>query len=337
MSKTGFLSRLLKDYLQGAVPYVGLSNNGNFGDEELFRLAKIYLSKTLIPDYRHSKYSLIRSQYFILGGGSILFSPSTLRTCEKLSAMGKKIIVWGSGHAGLPMDATTISRWRKVLIDHKLIGVRGYITHNYLSKMGISSNCIGDMGFLVNLEFEHAPIPREYIAINARAIPKIGLSEEDQKTRGLLHDLIWDLVHKGNKLKILSVFRGVDHPVIAEWASDFPNQVETIYYDKNANIIKDVLAHAKALVTMRMHPSIISIAYGTPTVVIDTRDKYKDTFSMIPEEVKLVSSRISLAELRDIIISYTSESQRQRQDRFLRIRALAKSQKDFCNQISATL
>ena len=81
-----YLVKSFYDSIKGAIPYLGYPANGNLGDVELFNLASKYLPfkaySSGVP-YRGRYIGLAtgRHKYFLVGGGTLMFSPQILSEC----------------------------------------------------------------------------------------------------------------------------------------------------------------------------------------------------------------------------------------------------------------
>ncbi|MBL7860724.1 MAG: polysaccharide pyruvyl transferase family protein [Cyclobacteriaceae bacterium] len=343
---TNLLVRSLQDYVWGTVPYMGYPANSNLGDVELFNLAKKYLPfksfSSTIPDRgRYVKLAAARHHYFLVGGGTLMFSEDILRKCEIMIQNGSVPIFMGTGVGDLPKNESLVNRWINILKQSPVRAVRGTYSFETLKKLGVESSICGDLGYLLNLEFE-TPVPDQgYIVIVPRSIRPSAyhLFSEDFEIRKKLEVLIDNLLSKGIKVIVYAVSED-DYPVTRGWIASRKSLVEYREYANNFNEFNRVLSQARVLVSMRMHPGIFSLSMGVLPIELDNRVKYTDSFSLFNNDggLKMVDlidpSSIAATALVDRVLEqYQAENQETRRNRFDAVRPVAVKQKEFCESL----
>ena len=94
--------------------------------------------------------------------------------------------------------------------------------------------------------------------------------------------------------------------------------VEYVQYDNNYQNFKDCIVDAGCLISMRMHPGIFASAYGVPTILLDQRHKFFDSFSPVESEVVQIMDpeKLDAETLVQHVRSNLSESHQDRMHRF---------------------
>lgn len=330
----------LVDLVKRSIPYVGVSNNGNLGDEELFRIALRYIQAVLwnsnfLIRGRFLPLSLWGKKTYILGGGSLLFSKPILEQCERLSEYGLSPVLFGTGCIDLE-EWEHVDSWRRILRASPFVGVRGVKSKDALKNIGIDAKVVGDLGFLVNFNLDKPKASGGYIVVNVRQIIKSGLKEIDEQIIKGLADLIIALTGEGYKIKLISVYKDVDDAIAFKMVRDFALKVELITYGgENGKEIIELLSNANLVIAMRLHPAIFAYALGVPVILTDTRLKYADAFSVFREPVPIIDAKNS-AEDRLLPLSRQlyKEGFEERQTRFLQVRSLALSQLEVCKEVN---
>lgn len=271
-----------------AIPYIGCDSNGNLGDIELFNISKKYLNHSISNNShalgRFVSLATKNSRYFIIAGGTLLFTTPILKQSELLLKSGKKPILLGSG-AGefLNNDSEFIKKWKKLLLQSPFLGVRGIETSNTLKKLGLDSVILGDLGYLINLESEKPKKPENKIIIVARSLrPSVyKYFSDDFLIREKLATIINNF-HGQYKIIVYSV--GVDDYIITRsWFEHLKitlNVEYKEYFNDFSTFIQDIET-SKLVISMRMHPGIFALAKGVPTMELDYRIKYKDSFGIL--------------------------------------------------------
>jgi len=327
------------------IPYVGHPNNSNLGDKVLYQLCLQYLgNKIWIPWKQRNRvrdhFATLRAKYFIVGGGSLLFTDPTLDKIQRWIDYGKRPLLFGTGSRDLDIsNQVRCDIWRTNLIAPNIIhGVRGLFTQKYLNKIGVVSQAIGDPGFLVNLKYPRTPEPENYIVISPRLNSSTTLSEVDGRSVKLLYDYLKNLDQRKLKVKIFPA-SSEDLGVCAYLHACFP-QTELVPNGNNQEIPDhlNVLSKAKLVISVRMHTGIFALAGGTPVIYLENRSKYKDTLSVIPNISTLMDPvLISSDQLIDRAENYLNESFSKRTQRFKTIRNLATHQMKYLNQLKDSI
>ena len=329
------------DFLKGAIPYVGYHNNANLGDVELYRIVENSLSRPLATDIktrgRYFGLSKLRaSDYYLVGGGTLIFAENILKTCEWLNSQGLKPVFLGTGAGNLPEESMQVDRWKKVFAASKYCGVRGTVSQEILQELDVSCEILGDLGFMVNEELEQ-PVPTngEIVVIPRSIRPSYyEYFQKDMKTRELLADFIRMCQSRGLKVKVLSVSED-DAKVVRGWLKQFEN-ISFFEYQDDFSIFRKLIQPAGCLVSMRMHPGIFSSSWGVPTVLLDQRHKFFDSFSPLDHDVISIldpdaTSPQALLELAEEMLREAAED---RTKRLHQIKALARHQGQVLDKIN---
>ncbi|MDH3711004.1 MAG: polysaccharide pyruvyl transferase family protein [Cyclobacteriaceae bacterium] len=328
------------DLIKGVTPYVGYYQNHNLGDVELYKIVKgFYRGKKIVPDVRNrGKYfniSKIRSKdQYLVGGGTLIFAKNILKACEWLSKYDMKPVFLGTGALDTPPQGEELERWLKIFQQASYIGVRGTISQKILKDLGVQSEVLGDLAFLVNLEQESPLASNNEVVIVPRSIRPSYYEyfEKDMSTRRLLGEFVERCLQEKIPVKILCVC-GDDAPIIRGWLESIP-AVTYLEYENEFDLFKDTVMASGCLVSMRMHPGIFAAAWGVPTILLDQRHKFFDSFSPLDNPVAdiLDPESLPVTELLQRVKQKLNESMQNRLERFELVRPLAlKQQKFFMN------
>ena len=154
----------IRDLVNGITPYVGYHHNKNLGDVELFNLTReLYKGKELATDIlkRGPYFSLSKvtsANYYLVGGGTLIFADNVLRACNWLNKAALKPVFLGTGVLDRLPEKKQLDQWLEIFSGAKYLGVRGHISQEILQKIGVKSEILGDLGFLVNLQLDE-PLP----------------------------------------------------------------------------------------------------------------------------------------------------------------------------------
>jgi len=336
----------IKDLATGIVPYVGFPNNGNLGDEFLYRLAIQYLSPTnfeynLASRGRFLKASLLKTKgHYLVGGGSLIFGWDFLAKFQKLDDFGLAPVFWGTGSRDLSSDKDEQKVWANVL--RRARGcVRGELTAKSFRQLGLDVDVIGDMGFLVNLSFSNVCPPEKYILIIPRLVPERApeLHLLDLRRLDYLSDLIKKLCSQG--LKIIVYLPDINDRVsLAAWLAKLPASVLIQEYggiDTGVSFLK-LARSAKAVVSMRLHPGLFAYSLGVPTLFFESRAKYHDTFSVLPTKPTIIDAdAISKFDFHKDVENLIVEPLDARAQRFGDVKNIALRQEKYSRDVLSIL
>lgn len=325
------------------IPYIGHPSNGNMGDEVLFQMCETILDASLwIPwkkkDLLRDLLVTLGSKRFILGGGSLLFTESSFDKIERWKKLRKIPVLFGTGSREIDhLSDDQKKGWRKLLEESNQLGVRGTLTKERLSSIGIESQVIGDPGFSISLRLKDS-VNENYIVICPRLISSPALSEIDSNAVALLSRYIAEFPVTGPEIIIFSACYQ-DIAVCRLLAKCNP-KVKVVEYEntKNSDSYFKLLMRASLVITMRMHPGIFAIAGGAPVIFLEKRSKYFDTVSVIPDNDNVLDpTNTSLSELNEISQHLLTEKSSARTKRLQVVKELALKQVKFFNQLRKTL
>ncbi|OQZ00515.1 MAG: hypothetical protein B6D41_00020 [Chloroflexi bacterium UTCFX4] len=334
----------LTNYRNSSVPYIGLATNGNLGDEYLYHLACRYLRRNL--EYRFPSRNISfkiafwnANQQYVFGGGSLLFDNGELRKLERLYLMGMHLTLWGTGSRDLPEDNDQRRRWASILRSAIITGVRGHITAQSLRVIGIESEIVGDMGFLINLEAQKVCNPTDVVLINPRLIPERNkiIHVQDLSRLAALADIITKLYAQGLEI-IIYIADKQDSKSLGYWLNTLAVPVRVFAYDGKIDTFLNLISTARAMISMKMHPGLFAIALGVPTLFLESRSKYYDALSCLPESGQVADiTEYSSHELGRISLGWANEHFSVRSTRFAQARKLAIQQQTFCKKVESSL
>ena len=334
----------MADLLKGVTPYVGYHHNMNLGDVELYNIAKKYyqinyLAPNIVKRGRYFGLSKMRSpSFYLVGGGTLIFADNILRHCEWLDRHNMKPVFLGTGVLDKLPIGLKLDRWRKILTHARYLGVRGSISSNILNEIDIDSEILGDLGFMVNLHQERSGISNGELVVIPRSIRPSFYQyfEKDMSTRHLLKELVMAALQSGIKVKVLCVSRD-DASVLRGWIKTLPS-VDYLEYDGDFSKFEKVVSNCGCLVSMRMHPGIFASAWGVPTILLDQRHKFFDSFSVLDSQIADISDpeKLTAQSLLNQVRQKLTEDELTRNNRFNMVKIQAKKQKLFFDQLSSS-
>jgi hypothetical protein len=341
-----YLVQSFYDNLKGAIPYLGYPVNQNLGDVELFNLARKYLpfnaySFGVAARGRYAPLAIGKNKYFLVGGGTLIFSTDILEESERLIGRGLKPLFLGTGAGDLPKEQQFLSRWISVMKESPMLAVRGKYTAETLRSLGLAPTIIGDLGYLINLKMDSPRDGSNHVVIVPRSIrpTTYSLFADDFEIRKKLTGVINVLLEQGVRVVIHSVSVD-DYPVIRGWVKAWHNKVEYKEYNNSFDDFIGDIATARLTVNMRMHPGIFAFGVGTLPIMLDRRVKFKDSFSLFGDDkIKQLYHVIdpiatSETEITDLVSRcYHQENSSIRSNRFEAVRQFALDQKRLCTSI----
>mgnify|MGYP001575941743 FL=1 len=280
--------------------------------EDLLRISVEQLIKQALPDAQISTIidvpEELRTPKGLLGwlnakvtlllllGGDLLgrLNIPFLSGSEWLNKRKFDIVIFGAGYRkeDKKLSANEKDALTGLLINAKSLSVRGQKTADMLKKMGVKAEVIGDpvfsfepsdlSGFMEDL----FSIQRPMVAVNLRH-----LSSEDMGAfkKSLSHDFIEDVfaeLLKNDFAEYGKIFLPFTLPskgngdaaLHGTLTAKYGGELSLKYWnlDKMASFIREV----DFLLSMRLHPILLALKFGTPTYLIDYQyDKLADALS----------------------------------------------------------
>ena len=287
--------------------YLGWVGHKNLGDDLLLNIFTSLSSKYMLTPYRIipsypgvdttnlSKYDLI-----VLGGGSLI-DPYFINILYNGIKLGKKVMIWGSGidqidesdlnklKAGKSADLSGLFNaedakiLRRTFAKAVYAGVRGPLTKRALISLGVKEEhikIIGDPGLLLPVANMNSWNKKnKTIAINwgtsyNKIYGKNELEVEDQLVIALSK-----MIKEGYKVLIYTVW-DKDRPIgerLYKNINDTTNFIlDTKLYTENELIQR--LSSTSISINFKMHPNLISLSAGVPSIALGYRYKVFDLF-----------------------------------------------------------
>lgn len=335
----------LSDSIFGITPYIGYPHNGNIGDETLYRLAISNLNKARLISDLSSRGRLLNislhfsNNHYLIGGGSLLFGDEFFKKLFKLESIGLTPVLWGTGSRELPKDIESQKKW-SILLQHSQGAVRGFETAKSLEKIGVKNEVIGDMGFLLSLNYPEIFVSTGKVVLIPRLIDKShpDLFEMDIMRLELLKKLILKLYSNGIKMVIYLPCKD-DYRNLKDWILDIDQyQIPIFFYNNDDQEFFDLVKDANVIISMRMHPGIFGYSLGVPTIFLESRPKYYDVISVLDQKPKIVDvTNISSTELFELAVNYFQLSNHSRICQKTNAINIATKQLDFSRKIETIL
>lgn len=340
-----YLSQSIKDRSKRAIPYVGYAANANLGDVELFNLfcEASGLDRFSFRAYRRGLYSGISlkgQKWAVVGGGTLMFAPDVLEELEALVKRDIKPVFLGTGVPDHFPHEPALEKWKNILRSADEVNIRGTHSQAMLSKIGIPSKVLGDLGYLLNLRLKAAAPMEDYAVVVVRAIRPTNykLFSEDFHTREKVAEVVRSLKLRNIKVKLLAVSID-DYATVSSWRNEYFPEDELLRYDHNFDQVIGLLSKARAILSMRLHPGIFGLALGTKVVELEARQKFHDSFSVFPDEKEVFEihdpSKLTAAEMESVFMrTWEAETGTLRSERFGLAREIAEKQQQFCRDIA---
>jgi polysaccharide pyruvyl transferase WcaK-like protein len=343
-----YLTQSIREASRKAVPYVGYAANANLGDVELFNLFAHYsgMENFSFDIWRRGRYanlSLKGQKIALVGGGTLIYSPEILRELEFLIKRGVNPLFLGTGVPDKYPDEVTLERWKLLFKDAEEIWVRGHHSYKMMKDIGVQAEILGDLGYMLNLQSEEVQNHRDYAVLVLRAIRPTDyrLFSQDFHTRELVRQLAEKLKADGIEVKILAVSID-DYPTTRSMVKSHFYGFEYIEYHGDFKAISDLLAGARVVTSMRLHPGIFALANGTRVIELEARQKFHDSFNVFPDDdtyynimdPRTLSIESLYGKVKELWEKETNEARRQR---FNSVRELALKQKAFCERVGKKL
>lgn len=292
---------------KNTIIYLGVCDEANLGDQILLSQAKFSFPEYhLISSSTHNKiYKLLidnaikRTSGVLVGGGTLfLGSESMLEILEKLILNKIPIATYGSGVQDPKfwnLQQDTLDRWAKVINSIKLLGVRGPKSLEILNDLGIvHGRMVGDPAVSFALQKKNYDRKHKVVGINMGVTGKFDGSSFDDFFQQMLK--VCKVLKKDDwQFKFFCVWPR-DLPIIKALATELeissPDIVEE--YFSALRFMKEA-GKCSLVVSMKLHPLILSIASGVPSIGIQYQPKLLDFMSSIDSEKMLLVADSNLA------------------------------------------
>jgi hypothetical protein len=293
------------------VLYLGWIGFNNLGDEWMWEMFKAMSEAHLkgdeyqvIPSFPQVEWKKV-SQYdtIVLGGGSLIV-PGYVDLVHEALELGKRIIIWGSGHDRLhkwapsqdgqltPETAVESAPYRMklkaVMEQSAYCGIRGPWTKDYIESLGALPKHItisGDSAMLMNAL---KPVPALQLGGNTQGQHRtIGINwgtsynriygGSEERVEDALAETGRALLALGYKLHLYSVW-GADEKALASLYRKLGHD-ERVTFDPKVYSAADyvhLLAGFEATINFKLHANLLSAAANVPFVCIGYRFKSFD-------------------------------------------------------------
>ncbi len=339
-----YLSKSVNDFSNSAIPYVGYPANENLGDVELFNLFRKYSGLQNFGFLAHkrgpyAKLALKRTKHSLVGGGTLMFTEDALKELWFQYNKGIQPIFLGTGVPDNYPEQEKLERWKQILKSSDEVWVRGPHSQKMLDDIGIGNQILGDLGYLLSLEREEPAVLQDYAVIVLRAIrpTEYNLFSLDFGTRELQLGLANKLKSQGIEVKVLAVSID-DFPTTRSMMRTHFKGFDYHEYHGDFKAISDLLAGARVVSSMRLHPGIFALANGTRVIELEGRAKFHDSFNVFPNDGNFYNvldpRELSIEQLHfSFMEAWDNETNAKRFDRLKTVQAFAQKQKEFCVRI----
>lgn len=283
--------------------YLGWLGKGNVGDDLLFDIFKIMINNQLSKKQMNvivdgylplDFYEVDMNQYelIVLGGGSLLGIDYWEDICLKCSAIGKKVIIWGTGidirddyilknviesynkNQNHSKENYIGNKTKDVITCSFMNGIRGNITKFILNSSKV--NVIGDAGIIFNKLGQIYPnieelkafqsIKKELVLINWGTSFNNILGSDEQNAEYHLEIATQILLNKGYKVAVYPIWTE-DIEVCKKFANNFKNE-DIICIDKVYDVygIASLINMSKFTINFKLHANILSMALKKPFI-----------------------------------------------------------------------
>ncbi|MFB9327345.1 polysaccharide pyruvyl transferase family protein [Paenibacillus aurantiacus] len=309
-----------------SVLYLGWIGFNNLGDEwmwEMFRdMAAAELEPAayrIVPSLPSVDWKNVASyDSVVLGGGSLII-PGYVELMHKAMELGKKTMIWGSGHdrlnALLPGDGGTVMsdaaiesedyrrKLDEVIAYSGYAGVRGPWTLQYLKELGVRTEGVDISGDSAMLMIAPEPMPQEEpdAKTGHASVRRIGINWGTSYNRifGGSETYVEDalaqaakaLIAQGYSIYLYSVW-GPDRDALQRLHSKIGNPDKTVL-DTNvyeaAQYVR-LLQTFEATLNFKLHANLLSAVAGVPFGCIGYRFKSFDLLYGLGLPERIVST-----------------------------------------------
>lgn len=312
--------------------YLGWVGQGNLGDEsillgqklihdeEIFVLLPNHHMRRILDTVDRLRPSRIPDRV-LLGGGTVIGRQEWLTRLNAYLAVrrGGEVRVWGAGvedpsFLGTRTHATSesLTAWKDVLAKVSAVGVRGPRSAELLGDIGIEAVVVGDPALAITPTVAGGSTDKRSIALNI-ATPEDSYGSDPRPSTWAM-DLTRTLVAKGYRVFPFAMEKS-DLAPTQQVADSSPACRGVVYEPSDALELVNWLADKGAVISQRLHGSILSAAAGTPFISLDYRPKCADfaaSVSMSDFNVRI--DRTSIGEIVELTSRLESEGDRIRQD-----------------------
>lgn len=283
--------------------YLGWLGKGNVGDDLLFDIFKIMVNNELSKKQKNviidaylplDFYEVDINQYeiIVLGGGSLLGIDYWEDICLKCSAIGKKVIIWGTGvdirdeytsknvienynknHNNLKENYVS-NKTKDVIACSFINGVRGNITKYILNLPKV--NVIGDAGIIFGKLEQIYPeigemdafklIKKDLVLINWGTSFNNILGNDEENAKYHLEIATQILLNRGYKVAVYPIWTE-DIEICKKFISNFKNE-DIICLNKVYDVygIASLINMSKFTINFKLHANILSMALKKPFI-----------------------------------------------------------------------
>lgn len=307
------------------VLYIGWIGYKNLGDELMYDLFKEYTNKlgdTYQVDFANIEYRYLKNvspgsyDLIVLGGGSILggykhyVHPFVIDFLHNCLALGKKIMIWGTGIDWLPKnDIGRLNSNKEIYVpvtNHLLskiehvfkksvwAGVRGPLTLKVLEQYGVDKHAFisGDPAFLLDHQSGAQADPllpdsrltthEKIVGVNWGTSYNYIYGQNESLVEDELAAALNHLLEKGYLIYLYSVWK-TDLDPIEQLYSKLIKK-ENVIFDKvlrRQNELMRIIKNFTFTINLKLHANFISLGADVPFIALGYRFKVFDFIQSI--------------------------------------------------------
>lgn len=326
----------------------GWHGYGNLGDNALFAAANIIFHKCKLVEYpggiaiKTLSRICQRTEIGVLGGGTLINrNDKWLRIAQEYMDGHKGLFVFGTGVANPsfwtsnPRWKNSLPKWRPILEKCKYVGVRGPLSAELLSDMGVDNvDVIGDpvLTFAKDRLAEDNMFLKDSVGLN--------ISNDGHGQWGSTEKFQQEYVRFARMAKEAGwqvkwiVVQPVDLPLTRHIAeqSETDNEIYEIYDDHN--LYMDLVGSLSTFAGTKLHAVVLATCAYVPSLMLEYRPKCRDYMKSIGQEhMTIRSDEFHAGKAWEILNNLNANRQTVSKDLYESIRPLREKQKTKAEEL----
>lgn len=306
--------------------YAGWVHAQNFGDDiiaEIFKL--MFLSRNVVSAYPRLPIEIRIALYFghrienhvILGGGTLI-GGNMIKCIEQLPGPDKKILTFGTGVVNRTLSKADKEKWSKILQMGSFVSVRGPRSAEILYRdfKLREIDVFGDPALQASRVVKPGTRSAETVGFN------VGSHRFGRRPMVLdaVISILKKLSSKGYRI-VGFALSPPDTKIVQEClirAELPPENLVNLFSDRDG---LRTLSSCSFMLSERLHGTILSHAYGVPSIAIYYDDKIYDHFDSVGVRPFIANDELNL---ENVIWEFFCEMEKEREDLSVEIKSRLK-------------